>query len=133
MSVGLTMLKSYSAIRKSFLRALINCGIAAALVVTVAISASAYSLIFRDGRRVEIPDDFTLTRKTITYELAPGFNQTVLVALLDISATERANHESAGTFFNHIQRDQPQPSAASPQTSDASPTEPARLTVTNDN
>src|SRR5205807_10296866 len=106
MSGRFTMVKNYSAIRKSFLRVLINCGSAAAIVVTVAISASAYSLIFRDGRRIEIPDDFTLTRKTITYELAPGFNQTVLVALLDVPATERANSESAGTFFNHIKRGQ---------------------------
>jgi hypothetical protein len=34
--------------------------------------------------------------------MAPGFNKTVLVTLIDVAATERANREAPGSFFKHI-------------------------------
>src|SRR5437660_5629813 len=73
----------------------------AGLVLTVTLKASAYTLVLRDGRRMEIPDEFTLTRTTLTYELSPGFNRTMLVTLIDVAATERANNEAPGSFFKH--------------------------------
>jgi len=74
---------------------------AGALSLLLAITASAYTLVFKDGRRMDIPSEFTLTTTTLTYEISPGFNKTFSVALLDVPATERANGESAGSFFRH--------------------------------
>jgi hypothetical protein len=71
------------------------------LVLMVAMTAGAYTLVLRDGRRLEIPDEFTVTRNTLTYEIGPGFNKTMLVTLIDVAATERANSEAPGTFFKH--------------------------------
>jgi len=88
-------------------------------------TATAYTLVLRDGRRIEIPDEFILTRTTLTYELSPGFNQTMLVTLIDIQATERANNESWGSFFNHRQQAQPSNGSTAP------PTRPAVRTLTN--
>src|SRR6266403_151128 len=74
---------------------------AGGLLLLVAITGGAYTLVLRDGRRMEIPDEFTLTRTTLTYELSPGFNRTMLVSLIDVAATERANKEAPGSFFKH--------------------------------
>ena len=68
-------------------------GMAVVLVLICSIAASAYTLVFRSGLRSEIPDEFTLTRTTLTYEVAPGFTKTMLVSLIDIPATERANNQ----------------------------------------
>src|ERR1700750_2620265 len=73
------------------------------LGLLIAISASAYTLVLRDGRRIEIPEEFILTRTTLTYEISPGFNQTLLMSLIDVRATERANGEPLGGFFTHRQ------------------------------
>ena len=102
---------------------LVKLVVAVALLVTLAITASAYTLVFRDGRRMEIPSEFTLTKTTLTYEISPGFTKTLLVALLDIPATERANNEVAGSFFKHVQKAQSQPATV--------PTQRARVTLTN--
>src|SRR6266542_3433622 len=93
------------------------------LLLALVSVAAAYTLVFRDGRRVEIPAQFTLTKMTLTYELAPGFNKTVQVILIDVAATERANHEAAGDFFKH----------ADEQSPNAAPSLPphARSTITN--
>jgi hypothetical protein len=104
-----------------------NLSKAALLILTVTISANAYILVLRDGRRLEIPSDFSVTRTTLTYEISPGFYKTLLVALLDVPATERANHELAGSFFKHVQKEQSQ-SASDPA---SVPTQRARTTVTN--
>jgi hypothetical protein len=71
------------------------------VLLTLAITASAYTLVFRNGQRMEIPAEFTLTRTTLTYEVSPGFNKTMLVILIDVAATERANNEAPGSFFKH--------------------------------
>jgi hypothetical protein len=55
----------------------------------------------RGGQRVEIPERFSLTERTLTYEAAPGFNVTLQLAHVDIEATERANREPAGSFLRH--------------------------------
>ena len=74
-------------------------GMAIVLVLICSIAASAYTLVFRGGLRTEIPDEFTLTRTTLTYEVAPGFTKTILVKLIDVPATERANNQPYGSFF----------------------------------
>lgn len=62
------------------------------------ISANAYTLVMRDGRRVEIPDVFTVTNSTLTYEVSSGIQVTVQLSTVNIAATERANGEAAGSF-----------------------------------
>jgi len=105
-------------------------GMAAVLVLICSIAASAYTLVFRGGLRSEIPDEFTLTRTTLTYELAPGFTKTILVSLIDIRATERANNQPYGSFFKR--REQTPADPQSPQASPpAEPPSPAVKTVTN--
>ena len=80
------MLNQYSSESRSRLRrVLTQTAVSAALLLALAVTAAAYTLVFRDGRRVEIPDDFTVTRTTVTYEVSPGFSKTVLVALLVVT------------------------------------------------
>ena len=64
------------------------------------ISANAYTLVMRDGRRVQIPDAFTVTNTTLTYEVSSGIQVTVQLSTVNIFATERANGEAAGSFMS---------------------------------
>jgi hypothetical protein len=93
------------------------------LLGSLSVIAGAYTLVLRDGRRIEVPTNFTLTQRTMTYEAAPGFNVTLLLAVVDVAATERVNNEPAGSFLKH---------AAQGQTSSAVPEiRRAPVTVTN--
>lgn len=77
-------------------------------------SVSAYTLVKRDGQRIVIPDEFTVTPLTLTYEAAPGLNVTIALANLDIAATERANSASAGSLLRRANTAAPSaPSAPS--------------------
>ena len=78
-------------LRKAILSALL-------LVLTASI-ANAYTLVMRDGRRVQIPDSFTVTNSTLTYEVSSGFQITVQLSGVNIPATERANGEPQGSFL----------------------------------
>jgi|SRR6185436_715703 len=91
-------------------------GLSAVMLLTFAVTASAYTLVFRNGERLDIPDYFTVTQTTLTYEISPGFNKTILLSLVDVAATERANRESRGSFFRHRESppDDPQPDPVSP-------------------
>ena len=42
------------------------------LVLLVAVSVSAYTIVMRDGRRLEIPSRFVVTPSTVTYEVQDG-------------------------------------------------------------
>ena len=96
------MLKNFSPTNESHLRsALRNLTAAVLLLLAFAVTASAYTLVFRDGRRMEIPAEFTLTTTTLTYEVSPGFSKTMQLILIDVAATERANSEAPGSFFKH--------------------------------
>ena len=50
------------------------------------------------GRRLEIPSQFVVTASTLTYEVSPGVQVTLEMAAIDIPATEKANHEVAGSL-----------------------------------
>jgi len=73
--------------------------VVALVVALAAVSASAYTIVMRDGRRVEIPDKFTVTNSTVTYEVGSGFQVTIQLNTVDIAATERANSEAKGAFL----------------------------------
>ena len=68
------------------------------LALTVSV-ASAYTIVMRDGRRVQIPDNFTVTKSTLTYDVGNGIQITIQLNTVDISATERANGEAQGSFL----------------------------------
>ncbi|MGZ5436823.1 MAG: hypothetical protein ACXWID_02770 [Pyrinomonadaceae bacterium] len=109
---------------------MLKSGIVVVLICAFAVAASAYTLVFRNGNRMEIPDEFTVTRTTLTYEMSPGFQKTILVSLIDIGATERANNEPWGSFFKRSQIAQ-QRAQTSPTPQPAAPTTQATRTVTN--
>lgn len=93
------------------------------IVVVMANVAGAYTIVFRSGQHLEVPETFEVGTATVTYELAPGINKTLQLALIDIAATEAANLEMPGGFFSHS----PQPAIASP----APPIQRASRTLTN--
>jgi hypothetical protein len=68
------------------------------LALTVSV-ANAYTIVMRDGRRVEIPNEFSVTGSTVTYEVSNGFQVTIQLNTVDIAATERANGEAQGAFL----------------------------------
>jgi hypothetical protein len=69
------------------------------LALTVS-AVNAYTVIMRDGRRVEIPNEFTVTNSTLTYDAGSGIQVTIQLNTVDITATERANGEARGAFLN---------------------------------
>ncbi|HEU5131505.1 MAG TPA: hypothetical protein VFT26_05345 [Pyrinomonadaceae bacterium] len=69
------------------------------LALTVS-AVNAYTVVMRDGRRVEIPNEFTVTNSTLTYDVGNGMQRTIQLNIVDISATERANGETQGAFLN---------------------------------
>jgi len=72
----------------------------AVLFLCLSISAvNAYTVVMRDGRRVEIPNEFTVTNSTLTYEVSNGFQVTIQLNTVDIAATERANRAPAGSLL----------------------------------
>lgn len=77
------------------------------------ISVNAYTLVMRDGRRVQIPDAFTVTSTTLTYEVSSGIQVTVQLSTVNIFATERANGEAPGSFMSK--------SSATPSSAPAAP------------
>lgn len=108
---------------------LLNFGIALVLILAFSVVASAYTLVFRNGQRMEIPDEFTITKTTLTYEISPGFQKTILLSLIDIGATERANNEPWGSFFKRRQQVTVAPQTPLPEPSQ--PSTQATKTVTN--
>lgn len=66
------------------------------LTVTV---VNAYTVVMRDGRRVEIPNEFTVTNSTLTYDVGNGMQITIQLNTVDIAATERANGASHGSLL----------------------------------
>ena len=68
------------------------------LVLTATV-ASAYTVIMRDGRRVEIPNEFTVSNSMLTYQVGSGMQVTIQLNTVDIAATERANSEAPGSLL----------------------------------
>ena len=86
--------------------------------------ANAYTIVMRDGRRVEIPNEYTVTNSTLTYEIGNGIQVTIQLSGVDVAATERANGQSSGSFY--VKREVPRTVPAAPQTRG-----PAQRSVTN--
>src|SRR6185295_9222347 len=71
------------------------------LVLLFVCTVSAYTVVMRGGKRVEIPAEFLVTASTLTYEAGPGIQITLQLAAIDIPATEKANNEWAGSLMRH--------------------------------
>ena len=72
----------------------------AALLLLFSVSVvNAYTVVMRDGRRVEIPNEFTVTNSTLTYYVGNGFQITIQLNTVDIAATERVNGGSQGSLM----------------------------------
>jgi hypothetical protein len=97
-----------------------------ALVLFFVCTASAYTIVMRGGKRIEIPAKFQVTGTTLTYEAGPAIQITLQLAAIDIPATEKANNETAGTLLRRIGVSRAD-SGTQPQT----PTSSARRTITN--
>lgn len=95
----------------SWLTLVTRSGFAVFLLIALANVVMAYTVVFRDGHKVEVPPVFTLTATTLTYEAAPGINRTVQLVLIDVPATERANSEAPGGFLKHAERKETSPKA----------------------
>jgi len=72
---------------------------AVVFLVLTATAASAYTLVMRNGRRIEIPNEFTISGSTLTFEAGTGIQMTFQLSGIDIAATERANGEQSGSFL----------------------------------
>jgi hypothetical protein len=86
----------------------------AILLLALSVVASAYTIVLRDGRRIEVTSEFTLTKSTLTYEIAPGISRTVQLILVDVAATERANNQAPGSFAQHAEQKLTTPSPPVP-------------------
>ncbi|PYS50588.1 MAG: hypothetical protein DMF68_06650 [Acidobacteria bacterium] len=74
------------------------------LALLLPLIASAYTVVLKGGRRIEIPSNFIVTPLTLTYEAAPGLNVTLQMSVIDIPATERANNEPAGSLLKRAEQ-----------------------------
>jgi hypothetical protein len=91
------------------------------LALTVS-AVNAYTVVMRDGRRVEIPNEFTVTNSTLTYAVGNGFQVTIQLNTVDIAATERANNQPSGSLLQK---------AGAPAAVPATPQARARRSITN--
>jgi hypothetical protein len=112
-------------------RALVRIASVFACVFMLSLAASAYTVVMRGGKRVEIPMRFIVTSSTLTYEVSPGIQITLAVAAIDIAATEKANNELPGSF---MRRHQPGLNESSPKAETVTSTQRTngpRHTITN--
>jgi hypothetical protein len=100
------------------------------LLFAMSVAASAYTVVMRGGRHIQIPENFVVTPLTLTYEAAPGINVTLQMSLIDIAATERLNREPTGSLLRRAEGQWP---PASLETGAAPATQQRRAprTVTN--
>ena len=72
------------------------------LVIVTTTVVNAYTVVMRDGRRVEIPNEFSVTDSTLTYGMGSGIQITIQLSTVDVVATERANGEAPGAFNKKV-------------------------------
>jgi len=96
------------------------------LVLLFVCTASAYTIVMRGGKRIEIPAKFQVTDTTLTYEAGPKIQITLQLAAIDIPATEKANNEAPGSLLRRM-GEAPADSRNQPE----AVTSTARRTITN--
>jgi len=113
-------------VSKSWRVRLVRAAVTAALVFVLPVLTAAYTLVFYDGRRIEIPANYTVTRTTLTYERAPGMFVTLQLSLIDVAATERVNQQPLGALTTLTAA----PPTEAPEVK-ITPSNSNRLTITN--
>src|ERR1700682_1378791 len=76
--------------------------LAGVFILLLAGWASAYTVVLRGGKKIQIPARFFVTPTVLSYEVSPGMNISLQLAAIDIAETERANNEPAGSFVQRI-------------------------------
>jgi len=84
--------------RNSILKMLL---ISAVLLCLLPTLANAYTIVMRDGRKIQIPDDFGVDRATLTYRVTDTIQITLQLATINIAATEKLNGETSGALLRH--------------------------------
>ncbi len=108
------------------MQAMNRIAVSAVFVLLFVCTASAYTIVMRGGKRVEIPAQFQVTTTTLTYEAAPEIQITLQLAAIDIAATEKANNETAGSLLRRIGEPR-----ADLSTGSVTPNSSVRRTITN--
>ena len=88
--------------------------LAALFLALTASITNAYTIVMRDKRRVEIPNQFTVTESTLTYEVGSGIQITIQLSSIDIAATEWVNGEQKGSFMLRASATSPAPLPVDP-------------------
>ncbi len=99
------------------------------LLLTFVVTADAYTIIMKSGRRIEIPAQFNVTLTTVTYDAGSQIQVTLETAAINIPATERANNEAPGSLLARIDKALVSPAETSTETISIIPK--ARRSVTN--
>ena len=102
---------------------------ALAFVCLLTVTANAFTVVMHGGRRVEIPARFVVTVSSLTYEISPGVQITLNLAAIDVSATEKANNEVAGSLLRRVQTNQMESRPAVEEVESSH--RAGRLTITN--
>jgi len=100
-------------------------------VIMLGVTANAYTVVMRGGRRIEIPSRFVVTASTLTYEAAPGVQITLQMATIDISATDMANNEQPGSLLRRAASVSQGSSAPMQNPGEEAQATPTRRTITN--
>ncbi len=108
------------------MQAMNRIAVSGVLVLLFVCTATAYTIVMRGGKRVEIPAKFQVTTTTLTYEAGPEIQITLQLAAIDIAATEKANNETAGSLLRRIGEPR-----ADLRTGSVIPNSSARRTITN--
>ncbi len=75
--------------------------VAFSFVVLLPLIAQAYTLVLKDGRRVEVRENYRIVSDIGVFTLAEGNRFSVSLDKINISATELANGENEGTFIKN--------------------------------
>ena len=101
------------------------------LILSFVCAASAYTVVMRGGKRIEIPSKFLVTATTLTYDAGPGIQITLQLAAIDIPATEKANNETAGALLRRVAAVSEESTAQNQGEARKIPPAQARRTITN--
>lgn len=82
-----------------FVRVVTRVLVVLSCLVIVSSVASGYTIVMLSGRRIQIPEQFAVTKTTLTYDVGATISATLLIAAIDVSATERANSEAPGSLL----------------------------------
>lgn len=75
--------------------------IAFSLVVLLPLIANAYTLVLKDGRRIEVKEKYRIVNDVVIFTLPEGNRFSISLDKINISATELANGVESGAFVKN--------------------------------